>query len=190
MKIPGLLLVGGLVSLSLPCSAQAPFSKRLGDYPQRLAPYVPSPQAIVDKMLEMAELKPGELLYDLGCGDGRIPITAAQRYRARGICVEIAEALVRSAEQQVRRANLQDLVKVIHADIMEVDLNSADVVTIYLETSSNDKLKPVFERKLKPGARVVSHDFAVRGWTPIRTEKLESYNRSHIIYVYEMPGRK
>jgi hypothetical protein len=73
---------------------------------------------------------------------------------------------------------------------MNVNLDAADVVTIYLETGSNEKLKPLFEKALKPGARVVSHDFAVRGWKPARVEKLDSYNRSHTIYVYEMPANK
>lgn len=187
MKIVGFLLIGGLAASTFPCAAQRPsFQKRLSDHPQRLAPYVPSPQPIVDKMLEMADIKPGEIVYDLGCGDGRIPITAAQRFKARGVCVEIAEALARAVEQEVKRNNLADLVKVIQADLLTVNLAPADVVTIYLETASNDKLKPIFEKFLKPGARVVSHDFAVRGWKPAKVEKLESFNRSHTIYVYEI----
>lgn len=192
MKIAGLILAGSLIAGVEPCAAQRPtfgLSKRLGDHPQRLAPYVPSPQAIVDKMLDAANIKQGEILYDLGCGDGRIPITAAQRFKARGVCVEIAEALARAAEERVKRNHLQDSVKVIHGDLMNVDLSNADVVTIYLETGSNDKLKPIFEKSLKPGARVVSHDFAVRGWKPSKVEKLDSFNRSHTIYVYEI-GKK
>jgi cyclopropane fatty-acyl-phospholipid synthase-like methyltransferase len=190
MRFAGLLLIGGLIA-SYPCAAQRPkLGTRFESHPQRLAPYVPSPQPIVDKMLEVAQIKPGEVVYDLGCGDGRIPIAAAEKYKARGVCIEIAESIAKQAEEQVKRRNLQDQVKVIHGDLMNVNLDAADVVTIYLETGSNEKLKPLFEKALKPGARVVSHDFAVRGWKPARVEKLDSYNRSHTIYVYEMPANK
>jgi precorrin-6B methylase 2 len=155
-----------------------------------MAPYVSSPQQIVDKMLESAALKAGEILYDLGSGDGRVLITAAQKYRAKAVGIEISDDLVRSTGEQIRKLSLQDLVTVIHADMMTVNLSPADVVTLYLETGSNDKLRPNMERDLKAGARVVSHDFQVPGWKVTRIEKIDIYNRPHRIYIYEMPPKK
>jgi ubiquinone/menaquinone biosynthesis C-methylase UbiE len=155
-----------------------------------MAPYVPSPQQIVDKMLESAALKAGETLYDLGSGDGRVLITAVQKYRVKAVGVEISDDLVKSTGEQIRKLNLQDLITVIHADMMTVNLSPADVVTLYLETGSNDKLRPNMERDLKAGARVVSHDFQVPGWKVTRIEKIDFYNRPHRIYIYEMPAKK
>lgn len=154
---------------------------------ESLAPFVPSPQVVVDQMLQAAGLKPGETVYDLGAGDGRIVITAAQKFRARGVGVELSAVLVKEANRQVRDLGLQDRVRIIQGDLLEVDLRPADVVTLYLLTSSNARLKPKLERSLKPGARVVSHDFTMPGWKPSRVEKVEANNRTHTIYVYEMP---
>lgn len=141
-------------------------------------------------MLDVAGVRSGETVYDLGCGDGRILITAAQRFKAKGVGVEISDKLVRSTTEQIKRLNLQDQVKVIHGNLLDVNLQGADVVTLYLETASNDMLRPNLEKQLKPGTRVVSHDFAVRGWKPAKVEKIESYNRKHTIYLYTMPPQK
>jgi precorrin-6B methylase 2 len=141
-------------------------------------------------MLEAAQLKPGETLYDLGCGDGRILITAAQKYQAKAVGVEISEHLAKSTNETVKRLKLQDLVRVIHGNLLYVNLEPADVVTIYLETGSNDLLRPNLERELKTGARVVSHDFIVPGWTASRVESMDAFKRPHTIYVYEMPQRR
>src|SRR5437868_6236695 len=94
----------------LPCSAQQPFQRRATDYTKRLAPYVPSPQQIVDRMLELSSLHPGETLYDLGCGDGRILITAAQKFKAKAVGVELNDDLVKSTTDTIKRLNLQDLI--------------------------------------------------------------------------------
>jgi ubiquinone/menaquinone biosynthesis C-methylase UbiE len=173
-----------LAILVLPAAAQ-----RL-DRAKSLAPYVPSPQVIVEKMLRAADLKPGETLYDLGCGDGRVLITAAQKFGAKAVGVELSAELAAAATERVRELGLQRRVRVIHGDLMEADLSGADVVTIYLLTLSNERLKPNLEKYLRKGARVVSHDFQVRGWNPARVEKAEMYHRTHFIYVYEMSGRK
>ena len=178
-----------LALVSLPCFSQQPFSRHIQDYSNSLAPYVSSPQQIVDKMLEAAQIKPGETLYDLGCGDGRILITAAERYRAKAVGVEISESLVRTVNEAILRRNLQDQVQVIHGNLLDVNLTSADVVIIYLETKSNDLLRPNLERDLRRGARVVSHDFMVPGWKASRMETLDAFKRSHTIYVYDMPQR-
>jgi len=154
--------------------------------PERLAPYVPSPQPVVEKMLEAVALKPGEVVYDLGCGDGRILITAVQKFKAKGVGVELSPKLVAQAQEQVSKRGLQNWITIRQGDLLEADFSGADVVTLYLLTSLNARLQPKFEQTLKPGARVVSHDFAIRGWQPVRVEKVKVSNRTHTIYVYEI----
>jgi tRNA A58 N-methylase Trm61 len=157
---------------------------------QNLAPFVPSPQPVVERMLEAAGVKPGETVYDLGCGDGRIVITAARMFQANGVGVEISPRLVREALNRIRQMGLERSVQIVEGDLLDVDISSADVVTLYLETLSNDKLRPKLEKSLRPGARVVSYEFKVRGWSPARVEKVFAYNREHNIYVYEIRTRK
>lgn len=153
--------------------------------PNNLAPYVPSPQIVVDKMLEMAHLKPGELVYDLGCGDGRIVITAAQKYKARAVGVELSLDIYKSTLARVKRLGLDDKVKILNQDLRRIDLRPADVVTLYLLTGANELIKPNLE-KLKPGARVVSHDYEIRGWTAARIDSIEVDGVPRTIYVYEI----
>jgi ubiquinone/menaquinone biosynthesis C-methylase UbiE len=177
--VAALLALGGAV-----CFAQDT------DFRKNLAPYVPMPATIVERVLEAAVIRPGETVYDLGCGDGRILIAAAEKFKARAVGIEISAKLVKAATESVRKLGLQSRVQIIQDDILNVDLSPADVVTIYLLTKSNERLRPHFERDLKPGARVVSYEFEVRGWKPNHIEKVESYRRSHYIYVYEMPPQK
>lgn len=157
---------------------------------ESLAPYIPTPQVIVEKMLEAAQVKPGETVYDLGSGDGRIVITAARMFGAKAVGVEISEELCRTTNTRVRQLGLSDKVTIIHGDLLEVDLTGADVVTLYLLTSSNERLKPNLEKYLKPGARVVSNDFEIRGWKPREVVKIASGSTTHSIYVYEIPKRR
>jgi cyclopropane fatty-acyl-phospholipid synthase-like methyltransferase len=138
-------------------------------------------------MLMTSGLKPGETIYDLGSGDGRIVITAALKYGARAVGVEISERLVRAANENIKRAGVEARVQIIQGHLLDVDLSEADVVTLYLLTSSNDQLRPNLEKYLKPGARVVSHDFQIRGWKPVKVERALAHNREHTIYVYRMP---
>lgn len=154
-----------------------------------LAPFVPSPQAVVDKMLEVAGVRAGETVYDLGCGDGRILITAARKFKARGVGVELSPELARRTHRRIRELGLQDEIRIIEGNLLEVDLRAADVVALYLLTSSNEQLKPKLESSLKRGARVVSHDFVIPGWQPSRVEKVEVSRRVHTIYLYEMPPK-
>src|SRR5579884_1878266 len=138
-----LVSTGALVALLvIPASAQSVLiaQGKSRDFANSLAPYVVSPQHVVDDMLEMANLKPNETLYDLGSGDGRIVITAAQRYRAKAVGIEIEEALVRKTEERIASMGLQERVRIIHADMRTVDLTPADVVTMYLMTASNESL--------------------------------------------------
>lgn len=157
---------------------------------QNLAPYVSSPQEIIDVMLESAGVRPGELVYDLGCGDGRIVVTAVKKFNAKAVGVELNPTLARAASDMIFRLGLQNHATIIRGDLLDVDISQADVVTLYLLTSSNEKLRPKLEKSLKPGARVVSHDYAVRGWKPVRVEELEVHGRNHKIYVYQVKAAK
>lgn len=157
--------------------------------PQKLAPYVSSPQPIVEKMLEVARLKNGETLYDLGCGDGRILFSAARNFGARAYGVELSPTLVKRAQQMVESQGLQDQVKVMQGDMMQFDVSSANVVALYLMTDANEQLRPKLERELKPGARVVSLEFKIKGWKPARVEKVEAHRHPYTIYLYELPQK-
>ena len=163
---------------------------RSRNFERSLAPYVVSPQQIVDAMLDMANVKPNELVYDLGSGDGRVLITAAQRYRAKGVGIEIEDKLVRSSEERIAGMGLQDRIRIIHADLRDVDLSPADVVTMYLMTDSNEMIRPKLEQTLRAGTRVVSHEYKVPGWKPNREQWAEANSHGHVIYLYIMPPKK
>ncbi len=158
-------------------------------YANKLAPYVSSPARVIERMLELAHIKPGEKVYDLGAGDGRVLIAAVEKYKARAVGVEISPKLVAEASTNIQEAGVVDQARVVQGDVMDADLNGADVVFLYLATSLNEKLRPRFERFLKPGARVISHDYAVPGWKPSHVEKTDDPH-AHLIYVYEMPPSK
>jgi SAM-dependent methyltransferase len=158
-------------------------------YTNKLAPYVASPGHVVDRMLEIANLKPGEMLYDLGCGDGRILIAAVEKYQVRAVGVEISPKLVAKATASIEKAKLEGQAHVVQGDLLDVDFSGADVVTIYLATSLNEQLRPRLEKYLKPGARVVSHDYPVPGWKPSKVD-MTGGAHSHLIYLYEMPAVK
>ena len=155
---------------------------------EKLAPFVPSPPEVVERMLKLAEVKPSDTVYDLGCGDGRIVIMAAQKFGAKAVGVELDDELFQKTSERVKELKLQDDVKIIHGDLMEVDLSPATVVTLYLLPDSNDKVRPNLEKYLKKGARVVSHDFEMRGWKPAKTEDMESEDlgRTHTLYLYRL----
>jgi len=176
------LLLGIVV---LPAFSQDPRA-----FSNKLAPYVASPARVVDLMLEMAKIKPGETVYDLGSGDGRIVIAAAEKYKAKAVGIEISPKLVASATAEIERAGLSSDARVIQGDVLQTDFTGADVVTMYLETKLNAELRPRLEKFLKPGARVVSHDYPVPGWKPARVEKVEG-RVMHTIYLYEIrPPKK
>jgi ubiquinone/menaquinone biosynthesis C-methylase UbiE len=174
----------------LPVAGQTPLPRELRDQSQNLAPFISSPQPIVDRMLDMATIKPGEIIFDLGCGDGRVLITAAQRYGAKGVGVELSQKLVHMTNERVKQLKLEHAVEVQHGSLLDMDLRPADVVILYLDTGANDMLKPKLEKQLKSGARVISHDFEVRGWKPAKVEKMKAYNRTHTIFLYMMPVKK
>jgi len=153
-----------------------------------IAPFVATPLPVVKQMLTLAEIKPGEIIYDLGCGDGRVVIMAAQEYGARSVGVEMREDLAKQAMGKVSELGLEGRVKIVHGDMFKVDLSQADVVTLYLTTSANDKVKPKLEAELRTGTRVVSHDYEILGWRAVKIDNFCENPRlgypSHTIYVY------
>jgi predicted O-methyltransferase YrrM len=153
---------------------------------ERLAPYYPTPETIVEKMLQLAELKPGEKMFDLGSGDGRIVIMAAQKFGADATGVEIDEDLWKQSMDRIKSLGLEKRARIILGDVMKQDYSSADVITVYLLPSSNDKIRPLLEKQLKKGARIVSHDFEFSGWTPDKVEHIDDdgEGRSHTLYLY------
>jgi SAM-dependent methyltransferase len=130
--------------------------------------YVPTPQEIVDEMLKVASVGPKDVLYDLGSGDGRIPITAARRWGTRGVGIDIDPQRIRDARANATAAKVTDKVRFIQGDLFELDLTPATVITLYLLPELNVKLRPTL-LKLKPGTRIVSHDFAMGDWKPQQT---------------------
>lgn len=136
--------------------------------PVWLGDYDPTPLPIVETMLRLADVQPGEVVFDLGSGDGRIVILAAERFGARGVGIEIDEKLVEESSRLVEAKGLQDDVKIIHADAFDVDLRPADVVTLYVESPSLEPLRKHMEATMRLGARVVSNYFEIPGWTPLR----------------------
>lgn len=154
--------------------------------PRSLAPYVPTPPRVVERMLQLAEVDKTDTVYDLGSGDGRIVITAAQKFGARAIGVELDDTLAKATEDRIHALKIETRARILNANVFDVDLSEASVVTLYLLTMGNEAVKPKLESNLKPGTRVVSHDFQISGWVPIRTETVRGRPRDHQIYVYEI----
>jgi protein-L-isoaspartate O-methyltransferase len=170
-------------------SAIAVFAQRFGPT-ENLAPYIPTPESLVQRMLEAGHVKPGDVVYDLGSGDGRIVIMAAQKFGAIGVGIEILPDLVKKAQDRIKLLGLEDRVRMIEDSALRVDLSPANVVTMCLLTSSNERLKPNLEKYLRPGSRVVSNEFPIRGWKAVEVVMLKSGATEHRIYVYEMSKQK
>jgi SAM-dependent methyltransferase len=153
----------------------------------QLAPFVPTPQEVVNRMLELAELKPGDVVYDLGSGDGRIVITAASRYGVKAVGFEINPLLVKESRERIREAGLEYLVEIREQDLRDVDLSPASVVTLYLYPAATLRLRSVILRQMKPGSRVLSHNYAMGNWQPDRIEKLtDATGLSRTIYLWRI----
>jgi len=148
-----------------------------------IAPFVQTPLEVAKKMLDLSQIKPGEVLYDLGCGDGRLIILAAKDVGAKSTGIELREDLVERARTEIKRLNLEDKVKVIQGNFFDVNISDANVVTLYLTSSANERLRPKLEAELKAGVRVVSHDFKVPGWKPIG---IYDELLGHTIYTYRI----
>ena len=153
--------------------------------------YVPTPQDVVDKMLELAKVQKNDLVYDLGCGDGRIIVTAAKRYGCRAVGYDIDPERVKESLENVAKNNVGHLVRIEQKNIFTLDLSDANVITLYLLPSLNVKLIPQLE-KLKPGSRIVSHDFRMKGVKPDKIVKLTSSEDKtrHKIYLWTSPLKK
>ncbi len=174
-----------LLAFAFTCGAQQP---NLQEFENKLAPSVGAPERAVDKMLDMANLQPGETLYDLGCGDGRILVAAAKRYRIKAVGIEISRTEAEKAAENVRKYKLQSQVTIVHGNFMHTDLSSANVVTLYLATAANDTLRPNLEHYLRPSTRVVSYDYPIPGWKPMDTSQSEGHHGdTHVIYLYQVP---
>jgi len=153
------------------------------------APYVSTPEEVVTEMLRLAKVGPGDTLYDLGCGDGRIVIRAAREHGARGFGVDIDPARITEANAGARRAGVTDRVRFAVQDLFKTDFSPASVVTVYLYPELNAKLKPKFLAELKPGSRVVSHEWGVGDWAPAGGAIVEVDGRRHQIWLYVVPPR-
>jgi predicted RNA methylase len=156
-----------------------------------IAPFVPSPVRVIQFMLELANLKAGEVFFDLGAGDGRTVVMAAKSFGARAVGVELREDLAKKALSAIYENGLSDRITIVNGDMFSVNLTSADVVFLYLTTSANEKIRPKLESDLHKGARVVSHDYEIVGWHPIRVENYCEDPKlgypSHTIYLYAKP---
>jgi SAM-dependent methyltransferase len=164
------------------CSENQPLDLRSRD----LAPFVPTPMPVVIKMLEMAKVTESDVVYDLGCGDGRIVVEAAKRCGARGVGIEYDLRRVNEARDLAEREGVSDLVEIRHEDVLESDFSPATVITLYLLPASNERLRPKL-RALKPGTRIVAHDFGIGDWKPIQKESfwLHEVDR-HTVYLWKV----
>lgn len=158
--------------------------------PQSLAPFVPTPQDVVERMLELAKVTKNDVVYDLGCGDGRIVITAAKKYGARGVGVDIDPQRIAESNANAKKEGVENLVKFIQQDAMMVDVSPATVVTLYLLSSSNLKLRPLLTKQLKPGARIVSHAFSMGDWEADQVDRFsDARGNSRTLYLWKADGK-
>ncbi|MCL6640884.1 MAG: class I SAM-dependent methyltransferase [Candidatus Rokubacteria bacterium] len=150
-------------------------------------PYVPTPERVVDEMLRMANVTGKDVLYDLGSGDGRIVITAARRFGTRGVGIDIDPERIREANENARKAGVTHLVKFIEGDIFDADISEATVVTLYLLPAVNLQIRPKLLRELRPGTRIVSHNYDMGDWQPQRTRRLQVNGTEHVVYLWTVP---
>jgi cyclopropane fatty-acyl-phospholipid synthase-like methyltransferase len=156
-------------------------------------PFVPTPIEVVDRMLELAEVRKGDVVYDLGSGDGRVVIRAAKKYRARGVGIEMDSTLLAKAIQAAKAEGVDHLVEFRAEDALKADLSRATVVTLYMLPWFNEAMKPSFKKYLKAGARIVAHDFGIEGWEPEKAIKLPEpeiknggYKHYHVLYLWRV----
>jgi ribosomal protein L11 methylase PrmA len=156
---------------------------------QQLAqvPYEQTPYSVAEAMLELAKVSKDDVVYDLGSGDGRIVITAAQKFGARGVGIDINPKLVQESQENARKAGVSDRVRFLKQDLFKADVRQATVVTLYLLPQINLKLRPILLRQLKPGTRIVSHDYGIGDWKPDQVVKIQAPDRLHTLYYWVVP---
>lgn len=161
----------------------------LRDPPRLDVPFVPTPQEVVDKMLDLANVKAGDVVYDLGCGDGRIVITAAKR-GATGVGIDLNPVRIRESKENAKKAGVEDKVQFREGNVLRDidDIDRATVVTLYLLPDVNLKLRPMLQKRLKPGTRIVSHDFDMGDWKPLKTVELTAAGHEQTVYLWEIGG--
>jgi len=152
--------------------------------------YYPTPPETVDEMLRMAKIKKGDVLYDLGSGDGRIPIAAAKQYGIRAVGIEIDPKLVTEAQENARQTGVTDLVRIRNEDMFRVDVSEATVVTLYLSEKLNVLLRPKLLSELRPGSRILSHDFRMGDWKPEQTVRVPWGKLYRTVYLWTVPAPK
>ena len=153
----------------------------------KLAPYYPTPETVVQKMLQLGALKSGEKMFDLGSGDGRIVIMAAQKFHADAVGVELDKDLCKQSLAKIQKLGLEKTAHILNGDLLQQNYSAADLVTVYLLPESIDnKVQPLLDKQLKKGARVVAHDFEFKAWTPEKVENIadDGEGRSHTLYLY------
>jgi cyclopropane fatty-acyl-phospholipid synthase-like methyltransferase len=180
------------VILVMSWAMQIGFASAMVDYPEEI-PFVPTPIEVVDRMLELAEVKNTDIIYDLGSGDGRIVIRAAKKYGARDVGIEMDPTLIDKARKSAQAEGVSHLVEFRVEDALKTDISPATVVTLYMLPWFNEAMKPNFRKYLKPGARIVAHDFGIEGWTPAKIEKLPEiehrsggYQHQHVLYLWKI----
>jgi SAM-dependent methyltransferase len=164
------------------------WDRGLVDRRESVAPYVPTPQSLVNTMLEMANAGPGDVVYDLGCGDGRFLITAIRDYNVdKAVGYEITPQLAKMARDNVAENDYTTKITIENTDFMEADFSEATLITLYLTTSGNAQLRPKFRKELKEGARVISHDFPITGWVTANEDNEPIKVDTHKVYYYTIP---
>jgi len=157
----------------------------------KIVPYVPTPQEVVDRMLELAQVKKGDVVYDLGSGDGRIVVTAAKKYGVKAIGFEIDPQRIKESHENIKKAGVEQLVEIRLQDIRTVDLSGATVLTMYLLPEVNLMIRPNIWKQMKPGSRIVSHDFDMGDWKPLKTENIKDGSSwDHTLYLWHVEAGK
>jgi SAM-dependent methyltransferase len=183
------LLLTAFVPLLAAVSLPAQTTQKRPDAPQ-LAPYVPTPAEVVDRMLQLGQVGKNDVVFDLGCGDGRIPIAAAKRFGARGVGVDIDPQRIAEAVANAKKEGVSHLVSFRLQDAMATDVSEATVVTLYLLSASNLKLRPILTRQLKPGARIVSHAFSMGDWQPDKVDTfIDTSGTTRTLYLWKADGK-
>ena len=188
------LLSVGMVMLALafqPDLVSGQAAQKYEDEGKKIVPYVPTPQEVVERMLELAEVKKGDVIYDLGSGDGRIVVTAAQKYGVKAIGFEIDPQRIKESAENIKKAGVGHLVEIRQQDIRTVDLSPASVLTMYLLPEVNLMIRPNIWKQMRPGSRVVSHDFDMGDWKPLKTEHIKDGSSwDHTLYLWHVEANK